>query len=86
MLMPVISRGNEPECETGLQLVTGSEYLSSAGNLAFQRVHALYPSKPFVSIQKNPLLKLIHIFANLQLLIKGDEYQHQAFLVLENMS
>lgn len=38
---------------------------------------------------KDLLLRLIYVFVSLQLLIKGDEYQHLAlplFLVLENMS
>lgn len=37
--MLVISKEIQPECKTALWFVSGSEYLSSAGNLAIQ-IHA----------------------------------------------
>lgn len=62
--------------ETALCFVSGAEHLSSAGNLAFWS-RANLPPQPAVYLNsQDHLLQLSHVFADLQLLIKGDEYQH----------
>lgn len=57
--------------------MSGSEYLSSAGNLACQKHAYAFTYQQTVYLNsKDHVLKLIHVFAYLQLLIKEDEYQH----------
>ena len=55
--MPVISKEIQPECKTALWFVSGSEYLSSAGNLAIQ-IHArIYIPANWLSQFKGSLIK-----------------------------
>lgn len=84
--MPVISTGIELEWETacGLSLVQNTYHQLEIW--PFKNRHAFTSQQTVYLHSKDHLLKLIHVFAYLQLLIKEDEYQHEAFLVLENTS
>lgn len=55
--MLVISKEIQPECKTALWFVSGSEYLSSAGNLAIQIHACIYIPANCLSQLKGSLIK-----------------------------
>lgn len=59
--------------KTAPRPVSGSEYLSSAGKLLFPNTHTFTSQQTVYLSSEDHSLKLIHAFACLQLLTKGDE-------------